>query len=226
MPHVCLFDIDGTLMNTGGAGQHAMEQALLEVFGVAGPYEDILAAGRTDRAITADLFAHHGIDPTEENLQTFLRAYVRHLPRSLNSQEGRILPGVGALLDELTALETVALGLLTGNYQVGAQLKLQHYSIDHHFAFGGFGDVHESRDDVARIALRSAEEHLERSIETRTVWVVGDTPADIQCGRAINANVVAVATGIFSAQELQAAGPDLLFENFSDIKLFLDTVIG
>ncbi|MEW4488510.1 HAD hydrolase-like protein [Thalassoglobus sp. JC818] len=217
MSNVLLFDIDGTLLNSGGAGQYAMEQALLEVFGVAGPYENILAAGRTDRAITTDLFSHHKIDPSEANWSTFQEAYFRHLPEALGKLDGVVLPGIVDLLDGLAANPNVTLGLLTGNFQTGADLKLRHYQLDHHFAFGGFGDNHFDRDDVARLAMEAACTHLSRTVPGESIWVIGDTPSDIKCGRAIGAKVVAVSTGIYSYEVLEEAGPDFLFTDFSDV---------
>lgn len=225
MSTICLFDIDGTLLSSGGAGQHAMECALLDVFGVTGPYEDIQAAGRTDRAITTDLFNHHKIELSETNWTTFLKAYLGHLPNSLTQNRGRVLPGIIDILEQLSSNEMVTLGLLTGNLQAGARIKLQHFQIDHHFAFGGYGDHDHHRDDVARSALQEACRHLQRTISGKDVWVLGDTPADVTCGRAIGARTIAVATGIYSVEELKAAKPDFLFADFSDVLAVLDCLL-
>lgn len=203
-----------------------MEQALLEVFGVTGPYEDIPAAGRTDRAITTDLFAFHGIEPTPADRQRFLEVYLTHLPRSLSALNGSILPGIAELLAELSQQVTTSLGLLTGNFRVAADLKLRHYQIDRHFAYGGFGDDDAQRDDVARKAYRAACEHLQRDIAPESVWVIGDTPSDVTCGRAIGARTIAVATGIFTRDSLHAAQPDVLFDDFSDVAAVLDCLLG
>ncbi|QDT32457.1 HAD family hydrolase [Thalassoglobus polymorphus] len=226
MSTVCLFDIDGTLLNSGGAGQHAMEQALLDVFGVTGPYEDIRAAGRTDKAITTDLFNHHKIELSEENWNSFLESYVAHLPNSLATQKGSVLPGIVDILNRLSEDESVSLGLLTGNLRVGADVKLQHYKLDHHFKFGGFGDVHHDRDDVARFALQEAIRHLDCDVPGETVWVIGDTPSDVTCGRAIGARTIAVATGIYDAKVLKDAKPDYLFDDFSDVTTVVDCLMG
>lgn len=221
MTTVCLFDIDGTLLNSGGAGQHAMEQALAEVFGVAGPYEDIPAAGRTDRAITSDLFAFHQLEPSEERFGEFLASYLMHLPQSLATRDGRVLPGIEPLLQELEKQEPLALGLLTGNFEIAADLKLRHYGLDRHFQFGGYGDHHYDRDDVARWALEEAARHLACELQADRVWVIGDTPSDVKCARAIGAKVIAVATGIFSVQELAATRPDALFETLEQTENIL-----
>ncbi|MFV0445027.1 MAG: HAD family hydrolase [Planctomycetaceae bacterium] len=222
MSYVLLFDIDGTLLTTGGAGQLAMERALAKVFGLTTINGEILAAGRTDRAITSDLFREHQIVANAEDWSRFQAEYLSQLPDTMREQEGQILPGISALLTKLASLDNISLGLLTGNFRDGAALKLQHFDLDHHFRFGGFGDDHHDRDDVARVAMADASHHLGREIDPRRVWVLGDTPADVRCARAIGANVAAVATGIYSHQELQPTAPDLLFEDFADAAPLLD----
>jgi len=225
MKTVCLFDIDGTLLDSGGAGQHAMEQALLEAFAVTGPYTDIPAAGRTDKAITTDLFAHHSLPVDDANWNRFLSAYLDHLPRSLESKRGITLPGVEVLLAELSLRDDVVLGLLTGNLEVGAMLKLKHFQIDHYFQFGGYGDIHFDRDDVARLAFDAASRHLQQAIPPDRVWVIGDTPADVRCGRAIGARVIAVGTGIHRLDELAPCGPDHLFASLADVDAVLQALL-
>lgn len=227
MKAICLFDIDGTLLSTGGAGQRAMERALAEVCRIEKINGDVLAAGRTDRAITADLFALHQVVETPELWTRFQTTYYRHLPETLREQEGRVLPGIVALLDRLAARpDEVVLGLLTGNFREGAALKLRHYLIDHHFLFGGYGDEHHERDDVARVALAEAVRHLQRDVEAGAVWVIGDTPSDVRCARAIGANAVAVATGMYTYEELKRTEPDLLLEDFSDPEPLLQRVFA
>ena len=221
MKYVCLFDIDGTLLRTGGAGQRAMERALTDVFGVPHPNEDIPAAGRTDRAITSDLFAHHELAPSEPEWQLFQSVYFGHLQSTLREMEGMILPGIETLLDRLAARPDVTLGLLTGNFREAARLKLEHHAIHHHFAFGGYGDQHHDRDDVARVARSEACRHLGRDMAPLAVCVIGDTPSDVKCARAIGARAIAVATGMFSAEALSRTEPDELYHNFSDPDAFL-----
>ena len=221
---VLLFDIDGTLIDAGGAGQTAMENAIAEVFGKASPVSGIPTAGRTDRAIAADLFQFHGIEIDDDGWSRYTSAYYRLLPHSLKTRTGRILPGVISLLDRLKQRDDVLLGLLTGNFAEGARLKLLHYGIDHHFRFGGYGDVHHDRDDVAREAYRLTRSHLP-DIEPDRVWVIGDTPSDIRCGRAIGAKVLAVGTGMFETRELEPHKPDLLLDDLSQPDHWL-TLVG
>jgi len=221
MQSVCLFDIDGTLLSSGGAGQRAMERALTDVFGVPNPCEEIPAAGRTDRAITHDLFTHHGLSPTVEQWERFQSVYFGHLQTTLSELQGMVLPGVVSLLDHLATRPDVTLGLLTGNFREAARIKLEHHSIDRHSAFGGYGDHHHDRDDVARVALSEACRHLGRDIDPRTVCVIGDTPFDVKCARAIGARAIAVATGMFTAAELALTQPDEMYVDFSSPDLFL-----
>ena len=222
MKYVCLFDIDGTLLRTGGAGQRAMERALTDVFGIAHPNEDIPAAGRTDRAITSDLFTYHELDPSQSQWERFQTVYFGHLQSTLQELEGTVLPGIETLLDRLATRSDVTLGLLTGNFREAARIKLEHHAIDHHFAFGGYGDTHHDRDDVARVAWGEACRYLGRDISPRAVCVIGDTPADVKCARAIGARAIAVATGMFTADELTVTQPDELYHDFSDPDRFLN----
>lgn len=214
--HICLFDIDGTLLNTGGAGQAAMEDAFGLEFGTNRAVEGLVTAGRTDRAIAIDLFKFHGFEFDDASSDRFYQAYLRRLPTHLAERAGLVLPGVESLLETLSQREDVVLGLLTGNFREGAKLKLGHFNLHHHFDFGGFGDRHLDRDDVAREALDAVRERFNGSFDAAKLWVIGDTPADVRCGRAIGAKVLAVATGQFSADHLRGTNPDYLFENFAD----------
>lgn len=221
MRSICLFDIDGTLLRTGGAGQRAMEWALTDVFGIPDPWGDVPAAGRTDRAITHDLFTHHALTPNSQQWEQFQSVYFGHLKTTLADLDGAILPGVVGLLNHIATRPDVAMGLLTGNFQQAARIKLGHYAIDHHFSFGGYGDTHPNRDDVARVAFQETCRHLGRDVDPRTVCVIGDTPADIQCARAIGARAIAVATGMYTFDELARTEPDELYHDFSSPDLFL-----
>ncbi len=179
---VCFFDIDGTLIASGGAGQMAFAEVFRDLFGVDQISQDIAFAGRSDRGIAHDLLTAHEIEPSEENWQRFREAYIAQLPVSLAACRGAVLPGVEALIDKLSDVPGVATGLLTGNVVLGAQVKLTHYGLWHHFAFGGFGDVHTSRDDIARSAVKAASEYLNVSPNGDSrIAVIGDTLHDITC---------------------------------------------
>jgi phosphoglycolate phosphatase len=223
--HVCLFDIDGTLIASGGAGKAALEAGLEEEFGIARIAEKLELSGRTDRAICRDLFRYHVLDDTPENWQRLIGAYLRHLPTSLDRKGGRILPGITALLSELRGRDDVRVGLLTGNIRAGAKVKLGHFGLYEHFPFGGFGDDHFDRDDVAREALAAVHQHCGRLPHADQIWVIGDTPLDIRCARAIGARAVAVATGWHPMEELAACEPDLLFSDLSNATALLERLV-
>lgn len=215
--HICLFDIDGTLIHTQGAGKAALFAALRTAFDIAEPADRVEIHGRTDRGITRDLFQHHGIDDSPEHWERFREAYLEHLPEMLSRRRGVILPGIVPLLEQLRDREDIAVGLLTGNTRRGATVKLRHFGLDRYFAFGGFGDDHIDRADVAREALAVVTERFGGDVDLNRIWVIGDTPGDVRCGRAIGAKVIAVATGDTSAEELKATKPDHLAEDFSDV---------
>ena len=214
--HVLFFDIDGTMLSTGGAGQRAMELALVEEFHIQFPFENMLMAGRTDRGIADEIFGRYKLNDSPEERERFMLSYLERLPHALQTLPGELLPGVSKLLNQLHRNANVHLSLLTGNYVEGAWIKLRHFGIDHFFETGGFGDHHALRDDVARLAIGNVREHLNQPIPDAIACVIGDTPADISGARAINARAVAVATGTYSFAELQPHQPDHLFSDLSD----------
>lgn len=218
---VVLFDIDGTLIQTGGAGGWALMSAFSDVFGIAEP-EEVTFCGRTDRGIARDLFQAHGVDDSQANWQRLQAEYLSRLQWMLPQRQGCVLPGIEPTLEQLAQRPDVAVGLLTGNLREGARLKLEHYGLMHHFAFGGFGDHHSDRDDVARSALAASRQHMQREIPSERVWVVGDTPLDVRCARAIGARAVAVATGWHGREELRDAEPDLLLDSLEQPTDLLD----
>lgn len=224
MTHIILFDIDGTLILTGGAGRAALDAALEDAFAMSVQH-DVPVNGRTDRGIARDLFRLHGIDDTAANWDRFRAAYLRRLADNMPRRAGRVLAGVIELLSLLAARSDVAIGLLTGNVREGARIKLEHFRLHGRFAFGGFGDVHCDRNDVAREALAAAECHVGEPRLDRT-WVVGDTPFDVRCARAIGARAAAVATGGLSAEALAAESPDLLLSDLSDAALVYRRLLG
>jgi phosphoglycolate phosphatase len=210
---VLLFDIDGTLVRTGGAGKAAVERALVEHFGVTELLDKVPYSGRTDPAILADVLRVHDLPVTATNIREFAEAYLARLPACLATIRGDVCPGIPALLH---LVRHRPLGLLTGNAKRGAQLKLEHFELWHHFRFGGFGDHHTDRDDVARSAIAAVIEQI-GPIDPQHVWVIGDTPLDVSCARAIGARAVAVATGWTAIDELQATGADLVLESLDDL---------
>jgi phosphoglycolate phosphatase-like HAD superfamily hydrolase len=212
---ILLFDIDGTLVRTGGAGKAAMEAGLRVAFGIAELNDVVPYSGRTDRAISRDLLQVHGIEPTLANQVLLQEAYLSQLPGSLAKHGGIICPGIEELLKDLSQRQNVLLGLLTGNIERGAKHKLGHFGLWDYFVCGGFGDEHYERDDVARMAIANVRGHLKKDVEVNEVWVIGDTPLDVSCARAIGAKVVAVATGWHPEEELARHRPDILLSDLS-----------
>ncbi len=160
--HICLLDIDGTILLSGGAGQAAFAQTLADEFGIAEIIHPVMFAGRSDRAIVMELFRLHGIDESAENWMQFCHTYVSRLEAALVAHEGHVLPGAHELVLALANRDDVALGLLTGNVLEGAKRKLLHYDLWHWFAFGGYGDDHTHRNDIAAAALAAARAHVSR----------------------------------------------------------------
>lgn len=213
--HVFLFDIDGTLIRSGGAGQASLREAMRTEFGVDDP-EDVPVHGFTDRVIASSLFERHGFEDSFENWQRLINSYLRLLPKLLAEKDGEVLPGVTSVLESLSAREDVAVGLLTGNVPRGAQIKLEHFGLYHHFTFGGYGEDHHNRNDVATAALAAAKDHLNGQVSLDRTFVIGDTPNDIRCAHHIGAKAIGVCTGIFSADDLKKENPNALLDDMSD----------
>ena len=212
-----LWDIDSTLVNTGAAGQHALVRATIEWFGGEGDLTGVEIAGRTDRAIAHQILQKYGKAVTDESVNSFLDRYIALLPEELPRRNGRVLPGVRELLEYLARQPDTTLGLLTGNLQRGARLKLEHYNLWHFFPFGAFADDHHDRNALGPCALSRAVEHAKIDFPVAQVDVVGDTGHDIACGKAFGARTVAVATGSWSREQLAGYEPDFLFDDLSNL---------
>jgi phosphoglycolate phosphatase-like HAD superfamily hydrolase len=220
MIRLVLFDIDGTLIRSGGAGEKAFARAAEAEFGITNGTARLHFAGRTDPSIVRDFFVQHGIAPSRENFQRFFDRYVFHLDYLLGQLDGQVLPGVHRLIDEMKALaEPPVLGLLTGNIRLGAQLKLTRYQLWQHFQTGGFGDDHEDRNQIAVIARERGSQMVRRKLRGEEMLVIGDTPRDIECGRVIEARVLAVATGSYSFEQLDKESPTWTVNTLDEILL-------
>lgn len=227
--HICFLDIDGTLVLTGGAGQAAFAQTLSADFGIPEIDAAVSFAGRSDRAIAMDLFRSHGVRASAENWRRFCAGYLARLEKTLVTHQGSVLPGVADFLAALAARGDVAIGLLTGNVREGARRKLGYYGLWEWFPFGGFGDDHIERCDIAAAALSAARQHLNCHSDAAVpgkVLVIGDTPNDIACGRSIGATCVGVPTGHTGIETLQRADPDLLVETLEDVGPILALLDG
>jgi phosphoglycolate phosphatase len=222
-----LFDIDGTLVLTGGAGKRGMTRAFEALFGIPDAFAQVSLAGRTDTSILADALDHHAIPDAERDITAFRRRYLEYLREEVGrATSGKtVLPGILPLLDALTVSPHTFLGLLTGNYAGAAEVKLGHFDLWRYFRCGAFGDDAHDRNHLVPIALDRARScGLPPAVISADVVVVGDTPRDVECARAHGARVVAVATGEYSVRQLHDAGADVVFEDFSKTALVLAAI--
>lgn len=210
MPRLLLFDIDGTLLDSGGAGAMALLDAVEEVFGESRDKVPTLdLAGATDGAITRQILTHLGREWRPEVVVRYHESYLKHLQGRLgaSSFSGVLMPGVECLLEQLAGAENCYLGLLTGNLRAGARHKLERFNIWGHFADGAFGDDGEDRNSLGPIAKRRMERAAGVGFDSDDILVIGDTPRDIACARAMGARCLAVATGSFSRDHLLVHQP-------------------
>ena len=219
-----LFDIDGTLIHSAGAGVHALKLALIERFGIADDLHDIEIAGMTDSGIVVSILKKHQIPVTNENISAFLDSYLHFLSLELPRREGKLLPGVLELLEKLKFRRHLVLALLTGNVSRGAQLKLEHYGVWHFFEFGAFADDHQDRNRLGSFARARAKEKHGRAFSAAEIDVIGDTPRDIACGKVFGARTIAVATGTWTREQLAEHQPDFLINDLSDVDRVIDTL--
>ena len=225
-----LFDIDGTILLTSGAGKRAVHRALAEVFGAPGRLEHRFD-GKTDPQIVRELMRMegHADDHIDERMSHLLDRYVDYLHEELDQTAAavRLMPGVAELLDALEPRTDVVLGLVTGNLAAGAAAKLRAGGVDPaRFRVGAYGSDHELRVELPAVALRRAREELDASIEGPDVVVIGDTPADVECGRAVGALTIGVGTGYYTADELRDCGADDAFDDLADTAAVVRAIVG
>lgn len=216
-----LFDIDGTLVETGGAGVQSLKDVLQNQFAITDDLHGIEIAGMTDTGIVHQILRKQEIPVTPETTAAFLDLYVEFLARELTQRRGRILPGVQELLPRLQTRPQNVLGLLTGNVERGAKLKLAHYGLWDFFEFGAFADDHHERNALGPFAQKRARARHAIDFAAAEIDVIGDTPHDIACGKAIGARTIAVTTGNFSRAQLAEHEPDRIVEDFSDVEAVL-----
>lgn len=218
MIRIVLFDIDGTLIHTSGAGVKAFARTFATEFHVPNGVEGMKFAGRTDTGLVREFFGRHGIPATPENFSRFFTAFVHWLDHILAQSQCAECPGIREWLHDLRTLpQSPLLGLLTGNIRLGAEIKLRHFNLWQEFEIGGFADDHEDRDQIAHAARRRGAHRLGGDVRGEEILVIGDTPLDIRCARAIGAKVLAVATGGATLEELKSHEPDWVVENLTRV---------
>ena len=227
MRKIILFDIDGTLL-WGGPAKSAFVDAMNETYGMPGDVENVSFAGKTDPQIARELLHGAGMSHDEivSGLEELFGRYLGYLEARLPENPVTVLPGVRELLDALAAHDDVGVGLLTGNVAGGARLKLSSGGLWGRFDFGSYGSDHELRDKLPSIAVARAKDLWGEVVTAEKAIVVGDTPRDVQCGKAGGTATMAVATGSFSVDELSAHDPDHVLEDFSSTTAVVDLLLS
>jgi phosphoglycolate phosphatase-like HAD superfamily hydrolase len=214
-----LFDIDGTLIQSGRAGVRGMNLAFAQLYDRPQALHGVPVAGRTDRAIVSEVMRAIGIDPTDEAIAGLRDAYFENLKVELHrvvAEPSGVLPGVTSLIDRLEARRDVVVGLLTGNFHGGAVIKLGHFNLWHRFRLGSFGDAHFDRRALVPVALERARAEGVDVSRPDQVVIIGDTPLDVDCAKANGSRSLAVATGLYDRATLEATGADLVLQTLED----------
>jgi phosphoglycolate phosphatase-like HAD superfamily hydrolase len=219
-----LFDIDGTLIDSGGAGTKSLSLAFMEMFSVKDAFRTISMAGKTDLQIIREGLELYNIDHTNGIIPEFCRKYLKHLRIQMMNGKGYIKSGIKEALEALKPDEEIVLGLLTGNVKEGARIKLEYFGLHSYFGIGAFGDDDEDRNKLLPIALDKLYRQNSSRISFRDCIVIGDTPRDITCSKPYGALSIAVSTGPYSFKALSDAGADVVLEDLSDTEGFMSII--
>jgi phosphoglycolate phosphatase-like HAD superfamily hydrolase len=220
-----LWDIDGTILHTGKAGETALGRAMEKLYGINRGLQGLEIAGRTDKWIVEQLLGRDEKPNGPEEVAQFLDVYVELLADELPRRNGGLHPGVLGILEEAHQRPELVQALLTGNIEKGARLKLTRYGVNHFFDFGAFADDSSIRNELGPHAKRRAEEKHGEEFPPERIFVIGDTPHDVACARAIGARAIAVATGSFTKRQLKDCGADAVFTDLAHPKAFFDLLI-
>jgi phosphoglycolate phosphatase-like HAD superfamily hydrolase len=219
MVRLVLFDIDGTLVHTGHAGTRAFAKTFSMEFNLHHGSEKMKFAGRTDVSLVREFFQIHGLPETPQNFRRFFEHYIFWLDQILGHSGGHSCRGIFQFIDSLLSLpQPPVLGLLTGNIQLGAEIKLRHFGLWELFLMGGFADDHEDRNHIAAAALQRGRRVVDPHLQPHEIVVIGDTPFDVRCGKFIGAKTLAVATGGFTLAELQPHAADWTVADLTQIE--------
>jgi phosphoglycolate phosphatase len=210
-----LFDIDGTLIDSGGAGTRSLNLAFKKVHPIENAFHGISMAGKTDTQIIKDCLLKHNLS-IDGNLENIIEAYLWHLRIEINNKRKKIKPGIYDVLNNLSSHREIRLGLLTGNLESGARIKLEPFRLNRYFPAGAFGSDDEERNNLLPIAIKRFEELIQGKIDADECIIIGDTPRDVECAHIYGAMCIGVATGPYSFDELVEAGADYVVKDLSD----------
>ena len=210
-----LFDIDGTLIDSGGAGTRSLDLALKELFSIDNAFQGISMAGKTDTQIIKEGLLKHGIS-VNGNIDAVITAYLKYLRKEINNDRKHVNPGIYNLLNTLSFMKDIGSGLLSGNLESGARIKLEPFKLNDYFPTGAFGSDDEDRNNLLPVAVKRFEELFRRKIEIDNCIVVGDTPRDVECAHIYGAMCIGVATGPYSFDALSEAGADYVVQDLSN----------
>jgi phosphoglycolate phosphatase len=219
-----LFDIDGTLLDSGGAGTRSLNLAFEEIFAVKDAFRSISMAGKTDPQILREGCLLHNIDCSNGYIPEFFRSYTGHLRENIVKSTGHVKPGIREALREIQTQKGYVLGLLTGNIEAGARIKLGCFGLSAYFNVGAFGDDDEDRDRLLPVAVDKLCKQNSVQVSFRDCVVIGDTPRDVSCSKPYGAFSVAVATGPYPAGALIEAGADVVFNDLSDTAALMSVI--
>lgn len=224
MSKLILFDIDGTLISSGGAGTRALNKSFNEIFSIPDGFKGVRMAGKTDIEIMKEGMFRHNINPEDKLVKKMVNGYIYHLGKEINNNGRHLKPGIKEIINKLKNVDGFYLGLLTGNLEKGARLKLEPFGINSYFPFGAFGSDDENRNRLLPIALKKFSDIYKISIMPEDTVVIGDTPRDVACSKPFGAFSVVVATGPYSFEKLQNTGADLVLEDLRDQKRLIDSI--
>ncbi|MFH1117790.1 MAG: HAD family hydrolase [Pseudomonadota bacterium] len=219
-----LFDIDQTLIESGGGGLSAMTRAFEEITGIADGFNGISYGGKTDPQIIREALEAHGLSADDNILKRLIEVYLRHFPAEMAIKRGRVKPGVRKLVERIHQSGVLHLGLLTGNVEAGARIKLEHFGLYEYFLAGAFGSDGEDRNVLLPIAVRRFRQRTGIQVDHRDCIVVGDTPRDVECARAHGTPCIGTATGAYSQADLTMAGADLVVEDLTGTEAIIEWI--
>lgn len=215
-----IWDIDGTLIDSKGLGRKAMDKAFFNLYNIREGFKDVNMAGRLDSRIVKKAFMINRI--VDSNLVSFFDKYEENLKQELKSNtSSRVLPGINEILEWTSQQENLFHVLGTGNCERGARLKLSHLGLDKYFKIGGFGDEDAERWEIIKKAIENAQSFYKTDFKKENIYVIGDTPLDIECGKILEIKSIAVATGGYGYEDLLECEPDYIFQSFEVFEEFL-----